>query len=330
MSFAQLIEITKQVKHVKGELERFAFLFNAQFKKLPLPLFLLDTQGTIERVNANGLDTLGRAEADLVGRPFTALCAPKGKDDCEALMQQCLEQPDQSHILSTRLIHGDNEQRTYHLIGQAGELGEEIQPKILLYCRRTGVNKADEEAIEALLRAPATGHPPASAIPTDRMVLGCDLETLQKRLNSSAQRCCALLGIRFNIWSDWKREPDKPIPNPGVCLLIRLLDAFPFLAEVPYSADNLRDALTRKYGRRFTKTEVALMLGRQASAYTRWGTRSAPTDVIVNLTAFLVELLETEPLGAFDYYRELVEREARARGIKNLWEERTWRTREVD
>ena len=71
---------------------------------------------------------------------------------------------------------------------------------------------------------------PMPAIPSDRPVLGQDLNLLAARLNRTSAECCALLGISQSTWSVWKKRGDQPIPSPTVALAIRLYDCFPELA----------------------------------------------------------------------------------------------------
>ena len=87
-----------------------------------------------------------------------------------------------------------------------------------------------------------------ATIPSDRPVLGRDLETLRERLQRTVLDCCCLLGIPPTLWAEWKRHEAKPIPNPTVALAVRLYDCFPELAPVEPSLGVLRALLAEIMG----------------------------------------------------------------------------------
>lgn len=161
-------------------------------------------------------------------------------------------------------------------------------------------------------------------IPSDRPVLGRDLETLQQRLACPTMRLCALLGVSLSTWTEWKNQPEQPLPSPAA-LLVRLYDRFPFLLLPDPTPEALRQALMQREGRPMTLVELSLLLGRECTAGYRWKTRSPPSATVVSLIESLLRLLETEE--SFEEYRRLVEAEARARGIVDIWAQQTWKIR---
>jgi hypothetical protein len=161
-------------------------------------------------------------------------------------------------------------------------------------------------------------------IPTDRPVLGKDLETLRARLDCTSLECCALLGIPLTTWSTWKNREDEPIPNPTAALTLRLYDRFPELVPTNPTPEELRVLLVQVTGRKIPVSELSLLLGREKTSGHRWRERGAPSVPVSRLMGILQRLLETKYLSGFVEYRTLLEREAAARGIPNLLEAGSW------
>jgi len=72
---------------------------------------------------------------------------------------------------------------------------------------------------------------------------------------------------------------------------------------------------------------IGLLLGRNQATATTWIThRSTPPWKIVELMRDLLELLETRPDAArfLEEYCETVRKEARARGVEDLFKSRKW------
>lgn len=324
MSFAQLLQVNQQLNQLKGELEHYASQFQALFHNLPLPLLLVDEQGAISKLNPAAFQVLGRAAADQANQALGALCVAADRAKVDDLVQRCLEAPDTIHTETVRLAQGDQKHRAYELIGQASAAPED-GTRILVYCRRSA---GQQRALDLGANAPAPrprAYPPQGTIPTDRLILGKDLEALPIRLNCTTHHCCMLIGVSPTTWAAWKRDPAAPVPNLPTVLAVRLLDAFPFLAEPAHSPEDLLALLRRTYRRRVSRIEVSLLLGRGWASFFRWTSRSAPAEVVQNLIGLLSRLLEHYPREVFDYYRSLVEAEARLRGIDNLWQSRDWR-----
>lgn len=164
-----------------------------------------------------------------------------------------------------------------------------------------------------------------ATIPSDRPVLGRDLETLRERLQRTVLDCCCLLGIPPTLWAEWKRNEAKPIPNPTVALAVRLYDGFPELAPVEPSLGVLRALLAEITGRRIPLTELSVFLGREKTSGYRWQSRGDPSMMVSRLTQALIQLLERQGHRGFAAYHQLLTQEAAARGIANLMETGAWK-----
>ena len=325
MSVTELLTISDQYEQLKQQRERLAQAFEAHFSHETAPMLIINDQGVIERVNAAALDSWGYAEKELIGSEVVTLCTAKDQAEMRHFVNQCAKRPPKSQQLATRLFHSDRRLRNYVVVGLGYPLSDSDEPKLVLYCQRATKKSADN-ALESLSVNAGSEVVPESTIPTDRPVLGRDIDALPKRLQCGIQRCCALLGISYNSWQKIVKQPDEPVSIISIALTARLLDAFPHLAAPPYSPEDLLGRLQEKSRRRVSRAEVALMLGRQVTSFSHWGSAEvAPAEVVVNLSAYLVEILDTLSLEAFEHYRGLVEQEAKTRGIEDIWQHGTWK-----
>ena len=327
MSVTELITISDQYEQLKQQRKRLARAFEEQFSDETAPMLIISCEGVIERVNAAALDSWGYDKSELIGSEVVVLCTAKDQAEIRHFVSQCIKQQSKPQQLTTRLFHSDRRLRNYVVISLGYPLSDGDEPKLVLYCQRATKKSADN-ALESLLADAGSEAVPESTIPTNRPVLGRDIDALPKRLQCGIQRCCALLGISYNSWQKIVKQPDEPVSIISIALAARLLDAFPYLAAPPYSPEDLLSRLQEKSGHRTSRAEVALMLGRQATSFSHWGnTEVAPAEVVVNLSAYLVEILDELSLDAFEHYRSLVEQEAKARGIEDIWQRGTWKGR---
>lgn len=328
MTITQLIETIGLLRRAREEAQRYAFFIQSLFRRIHSPLLILDDKGTIQQANPSALDTFGYAAKELQDTSFLTLCGATDIGTAKTHLRSALENPDQPQQWQARLTHNDGKLHAYTLSTQILDLDGGGRPGILLHCL-----PADDASLTAATLADAkrsalaTFRPLtlAATIPTDRPILGKDLETLPDHLNCSITHCCQLLGIATMVWYNWRRKPDEPITSRTVALNIRLLDAFPMLAEMPYSPTDLHQALEQKLGRKVTLVELSLMLGMERASAYRWGRGVPPVEPIVCLIARLVELLDRQPVEAADYYRSLVDAEAQLLGIDNLWAQGSWK-----
>lgn len=165
---------------------------------------------------------------------------------------------------------------------------------------------------------------PMPAIPSDRPVLGQDLNLLAARLNRTSAECCALLGISQSTWSVWKKRGHQPIPSPTVALAIRLYDRFPELAPREPTPEELLGLLSQVTGQTVPYTRLAALLGRERTSGYRWTQRGRPSLPVSRLIGAVQRLLLTRFTTGLHEYEQMIAREAAARGIVDLFQEGSW------
>mgnify|MGYP006870084542 CR=1 FL=1 len=70
-------------------------------------------------------------------------------------------------------------------------------------------------------------------IPTNRPVLGRDLDEIKQEFGLSTADACYLFGLSITKWTHVVRQaPDAPVKDPTLALVVRLLDANPDLNEI--------------------------------------------------------------------------------------------------
>lgn len=158
---------------------------------------------------------------------------------------------------------------------------------------------------------------------------------LQQKLQLDLGDYLALMGITMKEHYLIAKDPKAPISDPGLCLHIRLLDEYPDLIapgpdviELIHAVKRLkRDYPDIALPMPASSNLVGLMLGRNASTATTWNQgRAIPARKILALVEHLKMLLDTHaaPDRALQRYCELVDVEARARGVEDIFARRLW------
>lgn len=160
-------------------------------------------------------------------------------------------------------------------------------------------------------------------IPANRPVIGHDLEDLREKLALSVTDLCWLFGLSMPNWGKIKREGEKPVKDPAVALLTRFLDQYPEFCPIPRHPDpneiaEMMPGLSRK--------TLGIALGREASAGYRWVVQGGRTSPILNrLMLVLSQRMNQTSTQAWRDWQEMVQVEARARGVSNIWKSGSWR-----
>ena len=137
---------------------------------------------------------------------------------------------------------------------------------------------------------------------------------------------CALLGINMSAWSNIIRNENEPVANVSVALTVRLLDVYPGLAADSTSFATLIQALETGRGDKVNLQEVAVMLGKDRSSGSAWRRGIQPSDAVISLYNHLLKLSQSDST-TLDYYKELVDREARSRNVGDIWKTGSWSKR---
>lgn len=160
-------------------------------------------------------------------------------------------------------------------------------------------------------------------IPSNRPVIGHDLEDLREKLALSVTDLCWLFGLSMPNWGKIKRDGDKPVKDPAVALLARFLDQYPEYCPIPrhptpQEVADLMPELSRK--------TLGIALGREASAGYRWVVQGGRTSPILNrLMLALSQRLGRHHKDAWREWQKMVATEAEARGVENIWKSGSWR-----
>lgn len=170
-------------------------------------------------------------------------------------------------------------------------------------------------------------------IPTNRPVLGRDLDEIKQAFGLSTADACWLFGLSITKWTHVVRQgADTPVKDPTLALVVRLLDANPDLNVVPQPPtsqelfDLLKESLPELDQKRFS-----IIMGSEATAGYRWlkvGSHHSPTlsRLMLYMNMALMRLSRRDRVKALEQWRETVELEASARGVDNVFSVGRWTT----
>ena len=158
---------------------------------------------------------------------------------------------------------------------------------------------------------------------------------LQQKLQLDLGDYQALMGITVKEHYLMTLDPKTPISDPGLCLHVRLLDEYPELLapgpdviELIHTVKRLkRDYPDMTLPMPASGNLVGLMLGRNARTAATWSSgRAVPARKTLSLVHHLLTLLDTrdDPDRVLQQYCELIDREAKARGVEDIFKTRCW------
>lgn len=157
-------------------------------------------------------------------------------------------------------------------------------------------------------------------IPNDRPVLGNDLEKLQYALGATVDEMRWLLGINAKYWNLYtKIAPRETVPKPALALLVRFYGEYP--DAVPLRPRLNPQAVYEALGG--TLKRLSLRLGTNETTGHRWirkQTGFAPTTE--RLAHHMLEMSKDDK--GIAAWEALVEKEAKARGIDDIWAAGSW------
>ena len=181
--------------------------------------------------------------------------------------------------------------------------------RLVVWAERPGAGEEEPST-------PADGGLPAGTLlPADRPVLARDLDPLRQKLDLGVNRFCELLGITPVTWYAWRKNPDAPLASRTTVLHLRLLDAFPELAQPGAQPLDLQEALRAHRGIDLTFTELALLLGVERRAGYGWSRGYPASDQVRALTASLLYLVFNQPREAWDQVQRLLDGQAALEGM---------------
>jgi len=167
-------------------------------------------------------------------------------------------------------------------------------------------------------------------IPTNRPVLGRDLDDIKQQFGLSTADACWLFGMSITKWTHVCRQgAAEPVTDPTLALLVRFLDLHPELSVVPKLPDameiyTLVNSIVDTDQKRFS-----ILVGSEASATYRWrkhGSRQSPTAqrLMYCMKMSLLGRPDADKLELLDEWEGVVKAEGQARGVDDVFRRGYW------
>lgn len=172
-----------------------------------------------------------------------------------------------------------------------------------------------------------------SLIPTNRAVIGEDLDALREQLGLSTADACWLYGMSMNKWSKTVKKNARAPLSPSLALLARELAANPDACPVPRmpSASHIFELIKGQQGG-MDKKRMAIMFGCEASSGYRWltvGSKISPVlarlfTVFHSIYVEATKRSESKGLSMLQEWDKMVEHEATQRGVPDVFATGRW------
>lgn len=172
-------------------------------------------------------------------------------------------------------------------------------------------------------------------IPTNRPVMGKDLEAVAQQFRMLTSDACWIFGLSITRWTQIVRNsPDDPLTDPTLALLVRFLDDNPDLTLLPQfpTAPEMFEEINRI--QQIDQKRFAVMFGNESSATYRWlkpGARMSPA--VGRLMYYMrMALLSAPPdkrQKMLEQYRKTVTTEGKARGVSDVFTAGSWNNKAI-
>lgn len=171
-------------------------------------------------------------------------------------------------------------------------------------------------------------------IPTNRPVLGKDVDAIAQQFGMLVADACWLFGMSITKWMHVVRQkPDVPLKDPSVALLVRFLANHPELSVIPKfpSAEEMF-ALVNKV-QEVDQKRFSVLFGSEASAAYRWlkpGSRMSPSvgRLMFYMKMALLAKSPSKRSEMLEQWRETVRKEGVARGVDDIFKTGAWTPKE--
>lgn len=167
-------------------------------------------------------------------------------------------------------------------------------------------------------------------IPANRPVLGKDLDAVRQQFGLLVSDAIWLFGLSITRWTQIVRNnPDEPVKDPTLALLVRFLDQHADMAVIPKfpSAEEMFKLINDVAD--VDQKRFSVLFGSEASAAYRWlkaGSRQTPA--VTRLMHYLQEALVQQPPRKrgqlLESWRNTVAQEATARGVEDIFKTGQW------
>lgn len=169
-------------------------------------------------------------------------------------------------------------------------------------------------------------------IPSNRPVIGQDIDDLRLSYGLSTADACYLFGMTMGKWSLLKNSSNEPVKDASLALLVRLLDGNPSLFAPPGypTPHEMKKLLDECQGSPIEQRMLAIMLGNDGSSAYRWlrlGAQQNPSvqRLMLYLEKALLSLPENERAEAIEMWKDIVREEGVARTGKDVLKTGRWK-----
>lgn len=172
-------------------------------------------------------------------------------------------------------------------------------------------------------------------IPSNRAVVGRDLEEIQQQFGLSAADACFLFGISITKWTQLVRSsPDGVIKDPSLALLVRFLAEHPELSVIPKMPTAIEMYALINNIAETEQKRFAILFGAEASAGYRWRTERSRQGAGLQRLMYYMKMAilsrtTGERLELLENWSKTVSREAEARGVSDVFKTGQWRNKEI-
>jgi len=169
---------------------------------------------------------------------------------------------------------------------------------------------------------------PPFPLPTNRPVTGSDVAAFREWFGLSVDECRVILGIPTSSWYKITMEgADHALKDPAIALLIRYYASHP--EEVPLlptaSVEDVEEILQD-----IPMCYWGMLLGRESASGHRWVSKHHHfKPITARLAYYLVQNARKDPDSLQHWKENLVNVEANARGIENIWGSGSWNPKRI-
>lgn len=163
-------------------------------------------------------------------------------------------------------------------------------------------------------------------------VTGADLEALKYRLGLNEQETYQLLQIPHNRWNVITKNPEVPIDDVCIAIMVRYFDAHPDDPLVPKKINpaDLYEKLDKRTKSGFTLKKFAILHGREGSSGYRLKQLSGkPSPQLGRLMSIINRLFDQKGEAGLKIITKIVDAEALARNKPDIWKTGRWGSDEV-
>lgn len=172
-------------------------------------------------------------------------------------------------------------------------------------------------------------------IPTNRAVLGKDLDEVRKNFGMLVNDACWVFGLSITKWMLIVRQAhDKPVKDTNLALLVRFLDQHHELEVIPQypKASEMFEMVNKVQA--YDQKRFSVLFGSEASATYRWlkpGAKITPavSRLMYYMRMVLLSSSVEKRATMMENWRETVEAEARARGVEDIFKTGAWKNKSV-